>query len=113
MTFISEKPVKSVRKRHCCNACNKLIEVGEPAVNWCGVTDGQFDSSYYHPDCREAEVAYNRDCIETHWSDDWDRLCEAEHDNLPWIKEHWPIPYLRMCMTQAQWAAHNSQKARP
>lgn len=108
MSFISERPIKATRKRHLCSACDKWIEIGEPAINWAGTTDGEFSSVLYHPDCREAEIAYNRDCLDSHWSDNWERLCDAEHDNRPWIKETWPVPYLRMCMTREQWAAQPS-----
>lgn len=106
MSFRSERAIKATRKRHLCSACDQWIEIGEPAINWAGTTDGDFSSVHYHPDCREAEIAYNRDCLDGHWSDDWERLCEAEHDNRPWIKENWPTPYLRMCMTREQWAEY-------
>lgn len=105
MTFLSERAIKAVRKRHVCDACDKWIEVGEPAVTWCGLNDGQFNSVHYHPDCREAEVALNQ-LHDWRDYDDWMRLCEAEAEDRPWIKEKWPTPYLRLCMSRAQWAAH-------
>jgi hypothetical protein len=105
MRFLSEKPVKGVRKRHICQACDKFIEIGEAATNWCGINDGQFDSIYYHPDCREAEVAFNR-LHEWGWMDDWMALSDREPEDNPWIKAEWPVPYLRLCMTREQYAKH-------
>lgn len=103
MTFSSERAIKSTRKRHLCSACDKWIEIGEPAINWTGNTGGDFGSVHYHPDCRQAEIEYNYQCVGG-WDDEWSRLCDAEHEDLPWIKEKWPVPYLRMCMTREQWA---------
>lgn len=105
MGFISEKPIKAVRKLHLCSACDKFIEVGEPAINWCGVTDGDFGSVHYHPECRAAEIAYNRECLDVYDGDGWTRLCEADHEDRPWIKANHPIAYLRMCRTREQQAA--------
>lgn len=105
MTFIAEKPVRAVRKRHVCEGCDNWIEIGEAAVNWCGVADGQFSSMYYHPECREAEVALNN-LIDWRCGDDWSRLCEADHEHHPWIKAEYPIAYKRMMMTREQWANH-------
>ena len=104
MSFRNERAIKCTRKRHMCNACDKWIEPGEAAINWSGMTDGQFASIHYHPDCREAEVALNG----LHdWRDfeDWMRLCDADHEDRPWIKAEHPTPYLRMCMTREQYAA--------
>jgi hypothetical protein len=112
VSFISEKPIKAVRKVHVCSACDKWIEIGEPAVNWCGVTDGDFGSVHYHPDCRKAEVAYNREYLDSYY-DEWVSLAEAEHDDRPWIKENWPVPYLRMCMSRAQWRAQPHEAEQP
>lgn len=104
MSFIDERYIKATRKRHVCNACDKWIEVGEAAVHWVGVTDGDFGCAYYHPDCREAEVAYNR-LRGYRFGDDWFRLCEdAEPEDYSWLKSEHPIPYKRMLMTREQWA---------
>lgn len=110
MTYLSEKQIRAVRKRHLCEACDKFIEIGEPATNWCGTNDGGFASAYYHQDCREAEIAFNRQ-IGVFDGDDWQRLCEAESENKPWIKTNWPVPYLRMCMTREQYAARSDEGA--
>lgn len=106
MSFITEREVKSVRKRHLCCACDKWIEIGEAAVNWCGVTDGDFGAFYYHPECRSAEIAINREYRLN--SDEWMSLRDAESDDRPWIKAEHPLVYLRMCMTREQWAARKA-----
>lgn len=108
MGFLSEKPIKAVRKRHICDGCVKWLEVGEPAVNWCGVVDGEFHSAHYHPDCREAEVALNH-LHDWGWNDDWMRLCEADSEDRPWLHAEWPIPYQRMLMTREQYASRKDQ----
>lgn len=104
MSFRDERLVKATRKRHLCQACDKWIEIGEQAINWVGMTDGEFDSLYYHTDCREAEVALNR-LHDWGWYDDWMRLCEIESEDRPWLKTEYPEPYLRMCMSRERYAA--------
>lgn len=59
MSFGSETKVKAVRKQHSCEICDQPIFVGEPALRWAGKTDGDFYSVIYHPECREAEIAFN------------------------------------------------------
>lgn len=112
MSFVDERSVKATRKRHICEACDKWIEPGERAVNWVGLSDGQFGAAYYHPECRVAEVAFN----ETRgwgYGDDWSRLCEdAEPDDHRWLKAEHPLAYRRMKMTREQWAAHTPAPAR-
>lgn len=96
MSFINEKPIKAVRKRHICEACRKYIEIGEPAVNWAGMVDGDFCSSHYHPECREAEVRLNQDVLDWRDCDDWVLLCDAEPENFRWLKTNHPVAYRRM-----------------
>lgn len=105
MSFIAEKAVKAVRKRHLCEACDKFIYPSEAAVNWCGMNDGGFASVYYHPECRVAEVAFN-ETRDWRYGDDWSRLCEdAEPEDYRWLKAEHPLAYRRMKMTREQWAA--------
>ena len=104
MSFFSEKTVKAVRKRRACVACSQWIEISESAVNWTGLVDGEFSSVYYHPECRDAEVALN-DLIDYRLGDDWLPLYEAERDNYPWLHREHPLTYKRLIMTREQWAA--------
>ena len=104
MSFVNEKPIKATRKRHICGACNKWIEPGESAINWAGMVDGDFYSNHYHPECREAEVAYNA-LKDWRGGDDWYALHEAEREDRPWLKAEHPLAYKRMLMSREQWAA--------
>jgi len=106
MSFIAEKPIKSTRKRHICAGCDKWIEIGESAVNWCGINDGGFNSVNYHPECRQAEVQYNNEVIDAVW-DEWTCLHDADSEDWPWIKDNHPLVYQRMIMTREQWAARS------
>lgn len=103
MSFSGEKTVKATRKRHVCIACNKFIEIGETAINWAGMNDGDFSSVYYHPECRAAEIAINdlHDCR----FDEWMGLSDAESEDYPWLKAEHPIAYRRLLMTREQRAA--------
>lgn len=88
MSFTNEYAVKAVRKRYRCDICPVHIEAGEPAVRWAGMSDGEFYSSVFHPDCREAEVAYNELCG-PNW-DEWYRLDEMEDDSHEWLIAEYP-----------------------
>lgn len=100
MGFSSETMVKGVRKQHVCDGCGKRIETGTPAVRWSGMTDGEFGTCIYHPDCRAAEVALN-DVHGWGYGDDWMGLSDLEHDDLPWLAETYPAVYQRMGRTDA------------
>lgn len=103
MGFISERSIKATRKRHHCVACDKWIEIGEAAVNWAGVTDGDFGSVHYHPDCREAEIAFN--ALRDSYYDEWDSLRDIDHEDYRWLKAEYPVVYRRRMMTREQYAA--------
>lgn len=95
MGFVSETTVKSVRKRHRCDGCGHHIEIGEPAVRCAGMTDGEFSTATYHPDCRKAEIALN-DLYETHWSDDWMSLRDFDLEDSAWLIEGHPTVAARL-----------------
>lgn len=69
MGFYSEKLV-TPRKRHLCDACLKFINPVETYLRAAGVSDGDFWSGAYHPDCREWEVKANKE-EHGYFSDDW------------------------------------------
>lgn len=98
---LREDKIKAVRKQHLCIGCMKHIHVGKPAVTWVGINDGDFNSVYYHPECREAEIALN-DLHDYRFYDDWLQLCEAESEDYPFLKKEHPIAYKRMMMTREQ-----------
>jgi hypothetical protein len=89
VSFTRETLVKSVRKRHVCDGCGRHIQIGGPASRWAGMTDGDFGTAIYHPDCRAAEVELN-DNRDWRYGDDWWPLGEIEHEEWPWLIESYP-----------------------
>lgn len=96
MSFASEHAIKAVRKRHRCDGCNRHIEVGSPATRWAGMTDGDFGTAIYHPECRDAEVAYNYDALGYQYGNDWWPLYDIEREDWPWLREAHPAVADRM-----------------
>jgi hypothetical protein len=94
MSFVSVTHVKAVRKRKACDGCGQYIEVGSPATRWAGLTDGDFGTAIYHPDCRLAEVALNdkNECR----ADEWWPLSELYEEDRPWLLEAFPAVAARM-----------------
>jgi len=85
---LEERTIKAVRKRHQCVGCLRFLEPGEPAKTWIGINDGDFNAVYYHPDCREAEIALN-DLHDYRFHDEWLPLHEIDGEDAPWlIAEH-------------------------
>lgn len=54
MSFCQHTPILRTRKPHRCGWCGEPIPAGSPAVRGAGVTDGEFWSSYEHPECYRA-----------------------------------------------------------
>jgi len=100
VSFTNEKTVKAVRKPAQCCACGKMIEIGESAVRWAGMTDGDFSSVAYHPDCRQAEVEINR--LHDTYFDEWFGLSEIEWEDHRWLLETHPAVAARMGITLAK-----------
>lgn len=73
MGFASETTHRT-RKQRRCDSCLQMIEIGEPYVRWVGVTDGDFGTAPFHPDCREAEIKVNRELLA--FDDEWASLHE-------------------------------------
>ena len=107
MTFTRENVIKATRKRHVCAGCNKFIEVGESAINWAGMTDCEFNSVHYHPDCRAAECALN-DLHDNHRYGDWMNLVDIDEEDLPWLEIEHPLVFRRLSLSREQWAAEVS-----
>ena len=100
MGFVNERTVKSVRKAGQCDGCNTTVNVGEAAVRWAGTTDGDFNTALYHPECREAEVALNRERRTGFYPDDWMGLSrDMEWDDHPWLLAKHPAVAARMGIT--------------
>ena len=95
MSFVTEKPVGAVRKRRRCDVCCQTIEIGEPAIRWAGMTDGDFGSFIFHPECRTAEIAYNQ--MASSACGEWYSLNhDREEDDNAWILAEHPIVAARM-----------------
>ncbi len=95
--FVNERPVKATRKLATCAACGTHIQIGEPAIRWAGITDGEFSSAAYHPDCREAEIRMNRECGSAAY--DWFALSERDPDDDDWIAVNFPAVAERLGIT--------------
>lgn len=94
MTTLSEREVKAVRKAVRCDGCGRFIVVGEPASRWAGIFDGDFVSTAYHPDCRQAEIALN----ERHdtWDEDWQPITSIEPEDHAWLLAEFPAVAARL-----------------
>ncbi len=102
MTVLHEGPVKATRKRHVCESCNQAIPIGRAATKWVGITDGQFYACYFHPECRVAEVAWNR-MMRLGW-DEWCNLAnDLEIDDWPWLLEEYPVVALRLGLSRVKY----------
>lgn len=102
MGFVCEKAVKAVRKANRCDACSQMVEIGQPAVRWAGVQDGEFHSLLYHPECRAAEIELNdlRETVRNH--DDWVGLFDLDWEDWRWLVEKHPVVAERKGITLAQ-----------
>jgi hypothetical protein len=97
VTFSNEWTVKAGRVRKTCLACPVKIDIGQPAVNWAGMNDGDFTAVSYHPECRAAEIAFNE--LRGTYGDDWGGLDEMEPEDRAWLIAEHPIVAARMNIT--------------
>jgi len=100
MTFTTERVIAKVRKERKCEACRQAIEVGSPAIDWSGTTDGDFSHVSFHPECRAAEIALNK-AAGTDW-DEWFGLSEMEWEDWQFILDDHPVVAARVGITQAK-----------
>lgn len=107
MSFHSERTIKAIRKARQCDACSTMVEVGETAIGWAGVTDGDFGTCTYHPECRVAEIAINR--LHGTRFDEWMGLGEMEWDDHEWLLVKHPTVAARMRIT-AETVAENARE---
>jgi hypothetical protein len=97
VSFSNEWTVKAGRVQKTCCACPIKIEIGQPAVHWTGMTDGDFAAVSYHPECRAAEIAFNN--LRGTYGDEWDSLDEMEPEDREWLLAKHPIVAARFGMT--------------
>ena len=105
MGFSTETKVGAVRKAKRCDACGKMVEVGQPAIKWAGTTDGDFGTLAYHVDCRAAEIALNK--LHDTWSnEDWIGLWDFDWEDADWLLADYPEVAARKGITAegiAEW----------
>lgn len=53
-TNLTSRKVKRTRKVCSCSWCDEVIHPGTPSVYETWITDGDFGSGRYHPECRKA-----------------------------------------------------------
>lgn len=100
--FHTSSPIKSVRKAHQCEQCGRNILVGEPAVKGCGKFDGNFYSTYQHPECQEAGLAYAEltGCYGEHAA--WFQHDDLEREDKLWLLDNHPIVAARLRLSRAE-----------
>lgn len=111
MSFVSERPVKAIRKARKCCGCRQMVEVGQPAIVWAGMKDGDFGYLTYHRECRAAEIGLNR-LHDTRWDDEWSTLRDMEFDDWPWLLEEYPAVAARFDITAERIAEVKAERAR-
>lgn len=99
MSFVNEQAIKATRKRHTCDTCRKIIEIGSPAMSWAGIHDGEFQSGIRHLECRAAEIEFN-DLLDYRAGDDWTPLSDIECDMHDWLFADHPLVAERMGIPQ-------------
>lgn len=95
MSFNREYDVKAVRKSRRCDVCRAPIEIGFPAIRWVGMIDDEFGTLIFHPDCRGAEIAYNR-MTNCNWDEWYSLASDLEPDDHAWLLDEWPAVAARM-----------------
>lgn len=111
MSFVSEITVKAVRKAHRCDACCTPVEIGQPMIRCAGMTDGDFWSLKYHPECREAELALNK--LHDTWSNsDWIGLWDFDWEDAEWLLAEHPVVAARKGITAERVAEYKERQSR-
>ena len=94
--FCKTRNIAATRKLHRCEGCGKAIEAGQHAFYFALKDDGQFYDGHYHPDCREAEEAFN-DANDRRW-DEWTALSciSGDREDAEWLIENRPLIAARL-----------------
>ncbi len=97
VTTLSSKAIKAVRKPHCCEQCNTMIQAGEPAHYDFGIWDGYAFSTWVHPECRAAAHEYAT--LNDLWFEDYpwfQHMDDSEHEHHGWLLEKHPVVAQRL-----------------
>lgn len=107
--FYSEKIVK-VRKPRRCDGCGTMLNKGDEALTYSGKFDGDFGSFSLHPDCREAELAWN--AMADTYLGEFIGLSDLEADEWPWLLKTYPTVAARMNVTAERIREHQEERKR-
>jgi hypothetical protein len=97
---LTSKDIKAVRKAHCCEQCNTMIAVGEPARYQFGIWEGEPFSIYMHVECRAAANEYAE--LNDLWFEEYpcfQFMDDSEHDHHAWLLEKHPVVAARLKIT--------------
>lgn len=92
MTTLSSKHIKAVRKPHCCEQCNTMITIGEPAHYDFGIWEGEPFGTYTHIECAAAANEYAE--MNDLWFEDYpwfQFMDDSEHYHHAWLLEKHPV----------------------
>lgn len=97
MTTLNSKDIKAVRKPHCCEQCNRMITVGEPAKYRFGIWEGEPFGTYTHPECDAAAHEYAT--MNDLWFEEYpwfQFMDDSEHGHHSWLLGKHPIVAARL-----------------
>jgi hypothetical protein len=97
MTTLQTKEIKAVRNRYCCDQCNRMIAVGDPAQYSFGIWEGETYSTYTHPEC--AAAAHEYATMNDLWFEEYpwfQFMDDSEHNHHAWLLEKHPVVAARL-----------------
>lgn len=86
------RDIKSVRKPHVCEQCERTIQAGDPAKYHFGIWEGYPYSVYTHPECNKAAFEYAT--LNDLWGEEWPwfkRMDDSECGHHAWLIANHPI----------------------
>ncbi len=95
--FHHTRDIKSTRKVHVCEQCDRPISFGSAARSAAGVFEGNFYTQYLHIECDDAARAFAE--LNDMWGEDWPwfrQMDDSEFDHHAWLLEHHPIVAARL-----------------
>lgn len=100
--FTRERKIKATRKRHVCEQCGSLIEIGSKAMYHTGHHDGDFYTGYQHMECYGAGIAYAK--MTNRWDDEftWFYVMLDDRDDELWLLRNHPIVAERLGLSMAE-----------
>lgn len=87
-----------------------MIDKGERALTYSGKFNGDFGHFTLHPECREAELAWNK--MVGSYGDEFFGLSELEPDDWEWLLSEYPIVAARMNVTAERITDYKAEQQR-